>query len=468
MKLERLRMAVIGFDKHEFGTRLNEVLSASQPIQSIEHLFGRTQELDRIEKALFAPGRHIFIYGDRGVGKSSLAATAANQYQDSSASYIDVSCAPDSTLRSIVANIAYSAINASRISRTKTTRTAGLECRFLKAALASETTAIDLHKEISSLADAVEVLREASLLHSEQPIAVLDEFDRIKDPNERNLFADLLKQLGDKKVPLKLIFTGVGKSLDDLLGAHQSAIRQLETIELPKLSWDARWDIVLKATKAFGLTIDKEIYIRIAAVCDGYPYYAHFITEQMLWCVFEDPLPVTEVTWQHYHTGLRNAIDSISAELKRPYQMAVNKRGSEYEEVLWATADSEYLDRFAKSIYSSYEYIIKQRRGRQALPYEKFSARLRKLKDENYGAILLADPRHPGLYTYREKMLRGYVRMQAEAHHVELAGEKIDHTVRQTMRIPTSASRGYFTSAPPPGIHLDRDRRHDDEETEEL
>ena len=59
-------MAILGFDKHHFGIRLNEVLFASQPIQSIEHLYGRAPELDRIEKALFAPGRHIFIYGDRG------------------------------------------------------------------------------------------------------------------------------------------------------------------------------------------------------------------------------------------------------------------------------------------------------------------------------------------------------------------------------------------------------------------
>ena len=66
-------------DRHAFGERLNELVSPAQPIQSIENLQGRTKELARIEKALFAPGRHIFIYGDRGVGKSSLAAAAANQ-----------------------------------------------------------------------------------------------------------------------------------------------------------------------------------------------------------------------------------------------------------------------------------------------------------------------------------------------------------------------------------------------------
>jgi hypothetical protein len=457
-------MAIQGYDKKSFGTRLNELLFASQPIHSIEYLFGRSEELDKIEKALFAPGRHVFIHGDRGVGKSSLAATAASQYQDPNTPYIDISCGPDSSLRNVVANIAYKAIDASRLYRVKEINYSSHELRFLKAALSIERAPIDLSKDIKSLADCVEILREVSLLHSMRPIVVLDEFDRIQDGKERHLFADLLKHLGDKRIPIKFLFTGVAKSLDELLGAHQSANRQLEAIELPKLSWTARWDIVLKATQAFNLTIEREIYIRIAAVCDGYPYYAHFITEKVLWSAFDDPEIITEVTWGHYHAGLRHAIESVDAELKRPYLKAVNKRGSEYEEILWATADSEYLERFAKSIYSSYEYITKQRRGSTLLPYDKFVTRLRKLKEDSFGGILVTDPNHPGLYTYREKMLRGYVRMQAEAHDIELAGEKIEQSVRQKMRVPTSAGRGYFTSKPPPGIHFGRDRSHSDDD----
>lgn len=42
---------------------------------------GRSHEIDIIERALYQLGRHIFLFGDRGVGKSSLAATAAYQYQ---------------------------------------------------------------------------------------------------------------------------------------------------------------------------------------------------------------------------------------------------------------------------------------------------------------------------------------------------------------------------------------------------
>ena len=62
-------MAFEGYGKRSFGLRLNEIVSPSRPILSIEHLVGRDRELDRIEKALLAPGRNVFIFGERGVGK---------------------------------------------------------------------------------------------------------------------------------------------------------------------------------------------------------------------------------------------------------------------------------------------------------------------------------------------------------------------------------------------------------------
>lgn len=76
-------MAIEGYDFDKFIEKLKTVLFTAQPVRSIEHLYGRNNELNRINKALVMPGRHIFIYGDRGVGKSSLAATAANQNQTS-------------------------------------------------------------------------------------------------------------------------------------------------------------------------------------------------------------------------------------------------------------------------------------------------------------------------------------------------------------------------------------------------
>ena len=450
-------MAIRDYSRDEFASKLNGLVSASQPVNSIEQLFGRESELDRIERALYAPGRHIFVYGDRGVGKSSLAATAANQYQSADAAYIDVSCSPDATLKSIVKNVAYQSARISRLTSGESYANTTIDFRYFKIERGARVTVTNLDDQIHTLTDAVEILREVAALHSERPIVVLDEFDRIQSLEERSLFADLVKHLGDKRIPIKFIFTGVAKTLDELLGAHQSAIRQFETIELPRLGWEARWEIVLHAMRAFGVQIDREIYIRIAAVSDGYPYYVHLVTEKLLWQVFLDPAEVSAVTTEHFRAAIWDAINSTSAELKRPYEAAVNQRAGDLEEVLWATADSEYLHRYLQDMYSSYQHLMRQVDGRVPLEYEKFAVRIRGLKSKAAGEILIPEGRK-GLYSYRLKMLRGYVRMQAEAHGVRLLGEEAKSTEKQYMHVSARVSTGYHQSTIPRGVHFGRRR----------
>ena len=446
-------MLPLTVERNDFGIRLNQLVSPASPIKTVEHLEGRTKELARIEKALFAEGRHIFIYGDRGVGKSSLAAAAANQCQSADAPYIDVSCSSDATFKSIMANIGYKAINASRLRKTKSTKNFGIEYRFLKAGVSTETTTQDLHQEIRSVADAGEMLREAAAIHSERPIVVLDEFDRLTSEADKVLFADLLKYVGDKKIGITFFFTGVATTLDKLLGGHGSAIRQLETIELPKLSWDARWDIARRAANAFGLELDEQICIRLAAVSDGFPYYVHLLTEKLMWHIYEAPSVITTIEREHYVAALQDAIESINAELRRPYEMAVSQRSENFEEVLWATADSDFLDRTGDDSFTSYKYVMRQRdpSSKRTLDVAAFKSIIRKLKTTPCGGVLINsrfDRR--GWYSYREPVLRGYVRMQAEAHGIELIGET--PATREVRHV--SGRTGYYGPSVPRGVHL--------------
>lgn len=451
---------------HEFGTRLNTLVSPALPIQSIEFLQGRAQELDRIEKALFAHGRHVFIYGDRGVGKSSLAATAANQLQSADAPYIDVSGAPDATLRSIVANIAYKAVDASRLRKNKVRSAAGAGLRFLGASLDArvsiDSSLHNLHTEIKTLGDAVEVLREVVEVYSERTLVVLDEFDRISKAAERNLFADLLKQLADKKVPITFIFTGVGKSLTELLGAHPSSIRQLETVELKKLSWTARWDIAAHAADAFDLVLTEQVKVRIAAVSDGYPYYVHLITEKMLWRAFEADESVSTIDSDLYLLGLRDAIEGVNAELKAHYDQAVTHQAEEFAEILWAAADSDFLDRTQSDVFSSYGYVMEQLAGieRQPVDRARFAAVITKLKSKSCGSVLITTTVNglpkKGWLSFKENLLRGFVRMQAESHGVELMG------LTEAPPDPQSKTyykkQGRYQSRVPDGVHMGRRR----------
>lgn len=451
-------------DSHAFGTEMASLVSPARPIQSIEFLRGRAKELERINRALFAPGRHIFIYGDRGIGKSSLAAAAAAQAQSADSPYIDVSCSTDSSFRSVIANIGSQAVRLSRIHKTKRTLSAGLELRFLRVSATEEVTENDLYEVIRTVGDAVEILREVAAVHSARPVVVVDEFDRMVDERERSLFSDLVKQLGDKKINVTFFFTGVAPTLDQLLGAHPSAIRQFETIELEKLNWTARWDITVNALAKFGVEIEDNIRIRIAAVSDGYPAYVHLITEKLLWRLWDAPTIVTNVDWDHYNGAIQDAIVSVNAELKRPYEQAVNQRTEDFEEVLWAAADSEYLDRDLRQIFSSYTYVMRQRPGRVAMDYKQFTATLNKLKTKSCGEIIVAsrfDRR--GWVAYRESMLRGYSRMRAESRSIKLVGEQ--EAPRQVMHAPGGGGRSFGPSIPK-GVHTGRIRIPDEESDE--
>ncbi|MGY4816164.1 AAA family ATPase [Pseudomonas chlororaphis subsp. piscium] len=443
-------MAIAGYDKKAFGKKLNEVVSPSRPILSIQHLVGREKELDRIEKALMAHGRNVFIFGERGVGKSSLAATAANQWQSADEGYIDVSCAPDSTVKSIVSSIAAQAIKKVWTSNVKLTEEVSVKYKWLSYSLKSESSPVEFSTRIASLGDAVEVLKEVSQLHSDAPVVVVDEVDRITSDAEIDMLADLLKQMGDKQVGLKFIFTGVGSTLNEILGSHRSAIRQLETIELPKLSWDARWDIAIAALSEFGVEISRDICVRIAAVSDGYPYYVHLMVEKLLWILFEKDEVVTGVVWEDYFAALDEAILSISAELARPYELAINQRTQDYEEVLWSTSADEWQGAYLSSMHTRYKHIMEQVDGKEPLKYETYTARIRNLLKPEYGSILVKGNRQ-GYYHFREKMLRGYIRMQAEANRVEIISEEARATIKNYIRVPAK-NVGYFRSETPKGV----------------
>src|SRR5581483_5958397 len=100
--IPKIPSAPIDLDQDQFGRELHVKLSPSDAIQTPELLRGRAVQLDEIRQALYSAGRQIFIYGDRGVGKTSLAQTAAFQRQSSDQDPILVACSPSSSCFSIV------------------------------------------------------------------------------------------------------------------------------------------------------------------------------------------------------------------------------------------------------------------------------------------------------------------------------------------------------------------------------
>jgi len=412
-------MTLVDRDKAVFAETLHRYLSPASPIQSLQHLHGRELQLREIEEALYAPGRHIFIFGDRGVGKTSLAQTAAFSHQASDRDPILLSCDRSTTFYGLMRSLLRRLVQTAEGKKSSKVRKGKIGLGPIS--YESTTTKTDEGPpELADMNGVIQALREATKAYRSKSIVVVDEFDLVVDPQEKELFADFIKQLGDQQLRIQFIFCGIGESLDQLLGAHGSCYRYLANIEVPRLFFGARFEIIDSSATALGVNVGDMARFRIAAISDGFPHYVHLICEKLYWELFNDPDQADAVSTMHYSEAIRAAVRGIQQELRRAYDKATMKEHDDFHHLLWSAADHSNLRRRTDEIYASYLAIVK-RLGVQSMERKKAVARLAALRKPGCGEILASKSR--GWYEFRESILRGYVRLRAEAEGVTLARE---------------------------------------------
>lgn len=408
------------FPEDEFAERMARVLSPSHAIQTPELLKGRAEHLGEIRKAWYQPGRQIFIHGFRGVGKTSLAQTAAFQRQSSDGVPILLTCEGQATFFRIMADLFSRAFpNDPRVVKEKLD--SGLKARLGSLSVEARSSIERARPPVpTSLNEAVDISEFVAAMHSQTPVVVIDEFDQLTDRAEQALFANFVKQVGDRGIPLRLIFCGIGESIDNFFGAHESTYRYFHTVKLERLDWEPRFDIVQTAADALGINVDNNTITRIARVSDGFPHFIHLICEKLFWSVFE--MGNTTATPDNYETAVEKAVAVIEPHLKVPYEKATRKYSNDCEEVLWAVADDHQLQRPSREILASYNRIMAVKsRGKKTLSQEQFRTRMNALKGDAHGAILVGT--RAGWYEFREKMMRGYARLRAAQEGIDLEAE---------------------------------------------
>lgn len=403
----------------DFMQKMHKVLRPTGPIVSLELLFGREKHVADLEMALYATGRHAFIYGDRGVGKSSLAQTVAYKLQEGNDPIL-VGCETTSTFTSVLQDIMD---RATPRGRTKETDSWGLGINIAQVGGVNASRNQKFANEsldVSSVSSAVRALKSLEQTHSEIPFVVIDEFDQIASDDERRKFGALIKQLGDQACNVKIIFTGIGDSLVTLIGGHKSSERQIHQVRLENLPWNGRFSIIDKAFDEFGLNVEDNVRFKIAGLSDGFPSYIHLICEKILMAAYLSQKHYSIVDFPLFIEGLNDAVDSVAETLRQDYTLATEGRDESFKHILWAMADMADLTRHKTHITESYSKICS---SINVLPLEKeiFNRKFSTLRKKSHGEVVIpALGSRPSWFRFRENMLRGYVRMRAEQHGVPL------------------------------------------------
>jgi hypothetical protein len=413
-------MALDRIPEETFARTMGRVLSPSRAIDTPELLKGRDDQLREIRRAWYQSGRQIFIYGYRGVGKTSLAQTAAHQHQSAEGIPIRVICEQDGTFNRVVRDIFSRAFPSDpTVLKQKIDAGAGVKLGGLSAEVRKSVERGDA-PEPKSVNEAIQITEFLVGLHSREPVIIIDEFDQLKLKAEQAKFAAYIKEIGDRNLRCKLIFCGIGESIDNFFASHESAYRQFHTVKLERLAWEPRFEIIMTAALALAITVDETTKIRIARVSDGFPHFIHLVCEKLFWAVYEDPKSDMHVKPDHFELAINNAVSVIEPHLKTPYEKATQNYSNDCEAILWAVADDHELQRPTREILASYERIMERSR-KEALPRPQFYQRMNRMKEPSLGSILIGT--RTGWYEFREKMMRGYARMRAAQQGVELEAE---------------------------------------------
>jgi Cdc6-like AAA superfamily ATPase len=245
---------------------LSKVFSPSAPIDQKSLFSGRLPQLMDVINAINQKGQHAILFGERGVGKTSLARVISSIVFGSgqqSMITVSINCDPTMDFSSLWHKI------AREISITTTSQGIG----FTPQVTRTGKTLDSMLPEIVSPDDVRHLFSRLG-----KCLIVLDELDRIVDTETTGLLADTIKNLSDHAVDTTLLLVGVADSVDSLIKEHASVERALVQVRMPRMSQTELFEIINKGLSAVQMTIDEEGRKRIAALSQGLPHYTHLLS----------------------------------------------------------------------------------------------------------------------------------------------------------------------------------------------
>ncbi len=239
---------------------VHEAFTPTQPCHGHAALVGRQREIETIHQGLTEDKAHIVLYADRGWGKTSLANIVVENLRSKGLVVARTQAEAGSTFDTVARGLVRTLPISLLTTPVRFDTTEGCE-----AALPATAAGPD------------DVVTLMSRLRLDSLICVVDEFDRVTDPQSRTMLADTIKQLSDRRIPLLFMIIGVSGSLEQLLGQHPSIQRNVIGVGLPLLSDDDIGRIIKKGAAEAQLTIPGGLVSSIAATSRGLPYVAHLL-----------------------------------------------------------------------------------------------------------------------------------------------------------------------------------------------
>jgi hypothetical protein len=317
-------------DLQALSFQTGSIFTPGAPINEKDLFAGRSEQVAKIIDAVSQRGCHAILYGERGVGKTSLS----------------------NMISAFLANRLSFVI--SRTNCDVSDSYSSLWTKALKDIEASKRQpqlGFPIRQPAPLAAPAYEALTPDSVRRALQDlstmaslIVIFDEFDRIKNTEVITAMADTIKALSDNSVNATILLIGVADSVTELIREHQSIERALVQIPMPRMSDDEIRTIIDKGLARLTMAIDDTAREDLVLFSQGVPYIAHLL------CIYTCRAALATgrktIFSSHVEQGMNRSLDQWQQSIKALYNDAIQspRPGHIYKEVLLACALAEVDD----------------------------------------------------------------------------------------------------------------------------
>lgn len=293
---------------------IQDLFSPAAPINEVSLIAGRQSQIAALSNAIFERGRHAILFGERGVGKTSLATTFHMMYASKTRSITAIRkpAFPEDTYNSLWRRVfAEMQVDGVRISE-----------RY-----PGNIGPDDVVRELSSF----------SL--NTYPIIILDEFDKFTDINGKRLISHTLKALSDAgSSNATIVIVGVAEDVNLLIEEHASIARNITEIKMPRMSPDEMIEIINQRYPKVGFSIGRGPLDNIVNLARGLPEYVHFLGRDAAVNASRQERLIVQTN--DVDAAIRNMIRTSEQTSGDTYGVAVlsNKKNNLYKQVLLACA----------------------------------------------------------------------------------------------------------------------------------